>query len=350
MIGNKTLFQQTSAELENCLKEYKNVRPKNFADNVHNFLPTFLMVLAPMIWVARSFVGDFNTVCFVIAFFVAPVLFVFGWLLRWHNSENRDELGISLMIWKFIILFFVPYIFVFDLLRNRHNKHESSNESDILLKIKELKQQMEPLAAYPDVQNYLQEYGSQVAKTGQKRKRLRRDFTMLKISMIVIFFIVLTILSKTQGVNYEIKNEKDMDGYFELMEMTENEPFLTLMPLTTKVSEGREIPNEPIDIYFQYDLLKIRELRISGVEHLNAHYDSPTLEVYRVLITDQNGVPVGRCPKFPMEDNIAILGEYIESEHFCYDGIWQNSFETFMVLKYLKDHKTDLRFVVERVK
>ena len=310
MNENKTYFQRVAAMLETLLKQYKNVYPKNYGDIIRNFFPAFLMILSPFIFL-YLFVGSVSMGSILVGFFVPPVLFLFGFLLR------------------------------------RFNEREHGDKSDLLPKIQDLKQQLTGFCEYADVENYLVQFDRELLIVTKNRNRRLKIFNIAKITTIAVCIIAVVVSINCQASDTELKNSKDLNDFYELLDMKKDEPFLTLLPLKTKISDGYEVLTSPVDFYFSGvsdNHLTIDMLEISGT--------GSGEEVFRVVITDKNGVPVSRCPQFIIEGYETVVGSWIKSETFCYDLTHQkqNNFEAFQVLKFLSENKQNLRFVVEKVK
>ena len=67
-------------------------------------------------------------------------------------------------------------------------------------------------------------------------------------------------------------------------------------------------------------------------------------EIFRLIITDKDGVPVAGCGKFVFKTMIGQAA-LVKSEVFCHE----NQFKALETCRYLRDHKEDLSFIVEKL-
>jgi len=67
-------------------------------------------------------------------------------------------------------------------------------------------------------------------------------------------------------------------------------------------------------------------------------------EIFRLIITDKDGVPVAGCGKFVFKTMIGHTA-LVKSEGFCHE----NQFKAIETCRYLRDHKEDLSFIVEKL-
>ncbi|MBQ3657540.1 MAG: DUF308 domain-containing protein [Bacteroidales bacterium] len=302
MNENKTYFQRVSVMLENLLKDYKNQYPKNYGDLFRDFFPILLIVLG-----AAAFVYGAATMtdsAMLIGVLVSPVLIVFAFSLKRVNRKNRPE------------------------------------NVDFLSKIRSLELQMVTFNEYPDVKQYLEQFENRLNDTVKKKTDTKRLFKKLQIMLycLVAAFLTFAIIKAASG---RIKNDEDANQLYNYLELQEYKPFLTITPLTRKVTENCQIESPQIEVFLNglnSNWLTIKELKLSGDKN----------GLFRLFITDNNGKHISRCPKFVFSGD---QDKKIMSIMLCFDSErkTRNDFEALKVLKYLDEHKNDLRFVVEKM-
>ena len=318
---NKEYFQTKSMELENLLKEYKNQYPKNIGALVRNFFPIFLIilsVLAPLMilyTVVQQSMG-----LWIAAIFVAPVMFVFGMILIFKN------------------------------------KREQKADPTILPRIDGVRQQIEPYTQYPDVKNYLDQYNAQITETDNAKRQFKKKFRIGLAVFFLVFILVfialpfIVVAIETSGSTHGT-NESNY-GLLNVIGVEKDQPFLSLTPMQKEIYPGCKIASDTVHFYY-YDNVGVH-LTIHEIEFENADHK----DVFRLTVTDKNGVPVAGCGKFVFTTIIDVaLG--LKSEMFCVDrenesdtrlgGYNPNNFKAFETARYLRAHKDDLTFIIEKI-
>ena len=318
MDKNKEYFQTKSMELENLLKEYKNQYPKNVGALVRNFFPIFIIILsiiAPLLSVFA--IVSFSWGLLTMLILVPPILLGFG---------------VSLLL---------------------KNKREKKADKTLLPRIEALKQQIEPYTEYPDVKNYLDKFNNQITETDATKKKYRKTFRKILLVFFTIFILVaagipalVIVRDSTYG---KVKNES-ANGNMEVLGLETRKPFLSLTPLNKKVYGDCTIASDTVH-FFLYDIANI-SLKFSEIEFENAEHE----DVFRLIITDKDGVPVAGCGKFVFK---TMIGQAtgVDSEEFCPynettdEGIklYANQFKALETCRYLRDHAKDLRFIVDKL-
>ena len=318
MDKNKEYFQTKSMELENLLKEYKNQYPKNVGALVRNFFPIFIIILSV----------------------IAPLLAVFAFV--------TVSLGLLIML-----ILVPPILLIFGVSLLLKNKREKKADKTLLPRIEALKQQIEPYTEYPDVKNYLDKFNNQITETDATKKKYRKTFRKILLVFFTIFILVaagipalVIVRDSTYG---KVKNES-ANGNMEVLGLETRKPFLSLTPLNKKVYGDCTIASDTVH-FFLYDIANI-SLKFSEIEFENAEHE----DVFRLIITDKDGVPVAGCGKFVFK---TMIGQAtgVDSEYFCPynettdEGIklYANQFKALETCRYLRDHAKDLRFIVDKL-
>ena len=120
---------------------------------------------------------------------------------------------------------------------------------------------------YADVENYLVQFDRELLIVTKNRNRRLKIFNIAKITTIAVCIIAVVVSINCQASDTELKNSKDLNDFYELLDMKKDEPFLTLLPLKTKISDGYEVLTSPVDFYFSGvsdNHLTIDMLEISG--------------------------------------------------------------------------------------
>ena len=318
MDKNKEYFQTKSMELENLLKEYKNQYPKNVGALVRNFFPIFIIILSV----------------------IAPLLAVFAFV----------TVSVGLLV---MLILVPPILLIFGVSLLLKNKREKKADKTLLPRIEALKQQIESYTEYPDVKNYLDKFNNQITETDATKKKYRKTFRKMLFVFFTIFILVaagmpalVIVRDSTYG---KVKNESinDLD---KVLGLETRKPFLSLTPLNKKVYGDCTIASDTVHFFF-HDIANI-SLKFNEIEFENAAEG----DVFRLIITDKDGVPVAGCGKFVFK---TMIGQAtgVESEEFCPynettdEGIklYANQFKALETCRYLRDHAKDLRFIVDKL-
>lgn len=305
MDKNKEYFQNKSIELENLLKEYKNQYPKNVGALVRNFFPIFIIILSV----------------------IAPLLTLF--------AVVTFSLGLIMLI-----IIVAPILLIFGVMLFMKNKKEKKADPTILPKINALKQQIEPYTEYPDVKNYLDKFEQQITETDKAKKNYRKTFRW----MLIVFFAIFLLLSIGIPMIYiqhdtdgSITNESTA-GLIEVLGIDAEKPLLSLTPLNKQVYEGCSIENDSVHFYIDENINM--KIKFDKIEFNNA----AEKDIFRLIITDKDGVPVAGCGKFVFKTMIGHAA-FVKSESFCHE----NQFKALETCRYLRDHEKDLKFIIEKI-
>lgn len=316
MDKNKEYFQNKSIELESLLREYKNQYPKNVGALVRNFFPIFIIILSV----------------------IAPMLTLF--------AVVTFSIGFLMMV-----VIVAPILLIFGIVLYCKNKKEKKADPTIMPRINALKQQIAPYTEYPDVKNYLDKFDSQITETDNAKKKYRKTFRWMLVAFFSVF-ILLAIVVPIIVIGHDMGrtvNESTND-IIEVLGIDEGKPFLSLTPLHKQVYEGCSITSDTVHFYICDNVgtvLKFQNIAFDNADHL---------DVFRLIITDKNGVPVAGCGKFVFK---TLIGEasLVNSEDFCPEMVLSystkeaatNQFKAIETCRYLRDHKEDLSFIVERI-
>lgn len=152
MNDNKSSFQEISIALENLLKDYQKQYPKTMGDVfINNYA----------FWVLLISVG-------------LSCVFYFGTQL------------IEYKIMIYVCLFFSITLII----KTKRKK----NSSTLLPQIKQLKQQIEPFAEYPDVKNYLKEFDIELNETIKNKQKYIRIHRICFISLMLVFVFTISVI------------------------------------------------------------------------------------------------------------------------------------------------------------
>ncbi|MBR5982105.1 MAG: hypothetical protein IK025_00080 [Bacteroidales bacterium] len=306
MNENKTYFQNVSVELEDLLKKYKNEYPRNMGAMFRTFFPTFLIILAIFFFLYCIVNTTYTTV--IIGGLISPILFFFSRRLKKRNLK------------------------------------ENVTDENLSVKIKEAKSKIENYTEYPDVKKYLEQYEIQLEVTRNAKARTRKNFKILCIALIAVALtaFIYSLMNDSQFVKGNLRNDMTCD-YTRILNVDEMSPFLSLKPLETNNPNVVKAKTSTANIFIS-GVSSRTSLLLSEMEIEGASKD----DIIRITITDTEGTPISRCPKFVFT---ADKTKEILSETFCQNPKYKTSkeFETMKVLKYMNDNKANLRFVIEKL-
>ncbi len=309
MNTDKTFIQSVSRQMELLLKDYKNQYPKNTGALIRNGFPFMLLIVAAVVLPVTTAVYVATTADFAVflaMFFIIPVFFVFS-----------------------IILIF-------------KNKREKITDKQLPQKIESARKKLEAYNKYSDVSKYIEGYNNQIAKTDNAKKQYRSTFR----TIFAVFFCLAAFYTVERIIwmrNFDSCTNHSFNGDTEILCLEKNTPFLVLKPLKTDIYGNCKVSDSGIEIFYQEDYLVLKEINISG---------SDSADIFRLIITDNNGNRIANSPKFIFK---ADKTEKIDSEDFCQkkmqseDGYSSNSFKAFETCRYLNNHKDKLGFVVEKI-
>jgi hypothetical protein len=205
---------------------------------------------------------------------------------------------------------------------------------------------------YPDVKKYIQKCETELNAEKKHKTRIKLLYNIFFIgSFILLTGYVITDFGLT--VYHEIGNKNcntiSHDEITKILDLDAETPFLSLQPVTTTIDNNTKIENKKLDFYlsnyYSNNLNEsVRVLRIQKPEIEG----SQNGEMFRITITEPDGRPVTRCPRFSFS---AESSPYISTYMFCYllQFNRQNRFQTIQTLRYLQKNKDNLRFLVEKI-
>lgn len=308
MEKNKEYFQDLSMQMEQLLKKYKEQYPKNISAMIRTFFPVILLILSILLPFSLMLADMFQSLgWFAVISLVSPVLFVFS-----------------------IILYF-------------KNEKENKTDPTILPRINELRKQISPYADFSDVKKYLDQYNAQITQTDEKKLSYRKKFkkmVLLFFACFITFAVVLptiVVLSKTHETNHSF------NGLVEILGIEKDEPFLRLAPLKKEICENCYIMDDTLD-FTLYERSGTR-LYLRKINIKNAGLD----DIFRLIITDKNGVPVAGCGKFVFNMQYDVQLDIL-SEVWCVEEANKyNTFKSVETARYMLENKDNLRVLVERI-
>ena len=307
----KTTFHNNLSNWEHLLAEYKKSYPKNFGALTREYLPGFMMLFGVMMFI-NSFTDSVALVqqapCFI-----SPALFVFGLLLYIKKYKTTDTTQTS-----------------------EATMQQCISEAEATY------------SNYPDVMEYLRQYRASVAAVTKRKKNIKRYFLIAFWGFFVVYGATIA-LQFVHNYDNKLRNVATQDNICRILELEDDVPFLTLTPYTTDIADGIKLETKSLDIflYSQYesetsggfDLREFtaRKPKISGGSGK-----------FRLIITDENGNFIHRCPYFVFDttdDNEVILSGFLQ---YYSEVLRENSLQTIETLRYLKDNQEHLRFIVEK--
>ena len=307
----KTTFHNNLSDWEHLLAEYKKSYPKNFGALVRNYLPSFMMLFGVMMFI-NSFT-DSEAILQQAPCFISPVLFIFGLFLylKKYNTPATPQTTEPTM-------------------QQCIAKAEAT------------------YSKYPDVMEYLKQYRASVDAVTKRKKNIKRYFLIAFWG----FFVVYGVIIASQFVhnfNNKLRNVAAEDNVCRILELEDDVPFLTLTPYKTDIADGIKLETKSLDIF----LFSKYESQTSGGFNLRAFTArKPKISggsgKFRLIITDENGNFIHRCPYFVFDTSND--DEVIQSGFLQYDtkDLRFNGLQTIETLRYLQDNKEHLRFIVEK--
>lgn len=302
---NKALFQRISSGLEANLEQYKNQYPKNLAQMIRHNLGKITVV----------------AVCIILFIMMFCMSLTAGMML----------------------LAGTPGILLFAVMAAAGNKDESVEDNGSLANIHRLKDQLQPLTAYPDVKQYSDGFDKKMDEVTAQKDATRAKFkryikTSLIIAGSIIILLILRIeISNQNGTTDQIMQSENDRYIQDVLDLKLDEPFVTLKPSL----KGLESPDNEVFFYVCDGFDGNRQIR--DEENLNMFASGMKLKCnttahdsYVLSITDKDGKIVPRSPRFVFYGN--------------QDASYSNYFdETLRILLYLRNHQQDLRYKVEKI-
>ena len=154
MEGNKSFFHAITISLENLLREYKRQYPMNVGDLLAKAFPILLLIFTVVLPLGCFFTGIIDNVIYIwstaAAFFFCMALFA---------KAQRKDTGAKLL-------------------------------SDI----HKLKEQIEPLADYPDVRDYLNDFNAELENIINAKQQLTKVYRWLLLSLILVGAVTFCLI------------------------------------------------------------------------------------------------------------------------------------------------------------
>ena len=309
-------FKAESSYLETLLAEYKNSYPKNFSEMVRIGLPLFMIVFSLMLGVN---------------FFV--------------NGSGDESVGFAAVGMVLFIFGIVLYAKFAKLI------HKGDN-AFVREKINAIQKDFE---TYPDVKNYAAKCSDELTTAEKRKSKIKMVYYCVFGGFLLIFGGYI-FWGATKAISHfwdknsgkAIYNAVDYDGYYVILHLKEDVPFLSLNTLRTEVSDGIKLEGNKLDIFLT-NFYKEPNGSVCNLSAMKPAISGANIkDKFRLVLTYKDGKPVERCPKFYFEGSKSGI---ISTGAFCYDPKWQkqNKFQTLQTLRYLQANKERLSFLVEKI-
>ncbi|MBR4268036.1 MAG: hypothetical protein IKQ46_18535 [Bacteroidales bacterium] len=304
-------FQKYLSNTEYKLKNYKNSYPRNFGDLLRNGFPILMMWLGVLLGI-HGFKGGSGNEDWIGEFLISGVLFLFG-------------LIVTLKTRKYYI------------------KVDPPKEC-----IESIKNEFEQ---YPDVKKYVDETETELNAEIKHKRKIKVIYNIGFIGSFILLTVYVLVdlgLTISYEVGKEYNNTMSHDGMTKALNLDAKTPFLSLQPVTTTIDNNIKIADKKLDIYlsdfYSNDMGSVRILRTQKPEITGCNNG----EMFRITITESDGRPVTRCPRFSFSTESS---DNISTYMFCYvpDVEKQSTFQTLQTLRYLQKNKDNLRFLVEKI-
>jgi len=309
-------FKAQSSVLETLLEEYKNSHPKNFSAMIRAGLPIFMILFS--------------------------VLFAIDALINGASDESIANIFVSVVLFFFGLVMYVKFY------RFLSKDDSSSAEKNIDAMITDFKE-------YPDVQNYVKKCQGDLLKEKAHKRKIKMAYYIVFGGFLAFFGLKLLIglginLSHffKKDSNEAVFNSKTLDGFYVALDLQDDVPFLSLKPLKKDISGNIRLEAQTLDVYLN-DFIDKSSQTIRILSAMTPEISGKdSTDFFRITITDKNGNPIERCPRFSFSGSKSGI---ISTYAFCYDVStnMQCSFQTLQVLRYLQANKDDLRFLVEKI-
>ena len=166
------------------------------------------------------------------------------------------------------------------------------------------------------------------------------------ISIIAISIGIFAIIQIANQRNQDSDwNENPSSELEDIIDIPEQEPFLTLSPLDEHIEEDdtTNVHHNKIEVYCDNNYFAAN-LMILQINTEN----TDTTGIYYLIITNQDGSMIPDCPKFILHGNNL---SNIPSESICRDRNYYShtKLEVITLMLYLKNHKNSLRYKIEKV-
>lgn len=306
---SKDTFHRLSAKLEDLLRKYKKSFPYNHGALLRRYAMFSFAIIVPLVFVSYSSKRDLEPTVDCIAWALLIVLAAYGVIVFMHRKPKGD--------------------------------------AEVLPDIRVTQEKLKNYEEYPDVKEYIKRYEDELQAAAAQKNKFIKDsnilFGVLTLLGIVVFLIDM---AHTRSVHYELlSNVRDTGKYYDLLDLESDVPFFTLKPYKTDISGANaKLESPTVDFYFVETVtrsyLRIPVPKISGCA------DG---DVFRLIVTDENGKPVNLCP--PIDFSATANVKFVDSYVICDFGgnSFDNAFDIKKTLLYLKEHKDNLRFIVQKL-
>ena len=311
MKQTKTTFHNDLSNWEHLLAEYKKAYPKNIGVMVRKYLSLFMMLFGVLMFVNAT--SDSTAVLQKAPCLISPVMVIFGLILflkRKPKSETPKPLASKLE----------------QCITGAETKYSS----------------------YPDVMEYIKQYKATVDAETKRKQKIKQCFWIAFCGFFIIYMLIVAARFAHNSDN-NLRNVAADDNICRILELEDDVPFLTLTPYKTDITDSIQLESKSLDV-FLYS--KYTSDENSGIDLRCFTAKKPKISggsgKFRLIITDENGNFIHRCPYFAFEttdDDEVIQSRFLQYDTDKFD---LNSLQTIETLRYLQDNKEHLRFIVEK--
>lgn len=305
----KDTFHRLSADLEDLLRKYKKSFPYNYGALLRRYAMFSFAIIVPLVFVSFASKRDLEPTTNCVVLTVLIVLAAYGVIVFMHRKPKGD--------------------------------------AEVLPDIRETQENLKDYEKYPDVKEYLTRYEDELQAAATQKNKFIKDSNILFGVLTLIGIVVFLIdMAHTRSVHYELlSNVRDTGKYYDLLDLETDVPFFTLKPYKTDISDvNAKLESQTVDVYYVETVtrsyLRIPVPKISG---------SADGDVFRLMITDESGKPVNLCP--PIDFSATANVKFVDSYEICESegSSFDKSFDIKKTLLYLKEHKDNLRFIVQKL-
>ena len=319
-MDDKARFQDTLTQLERHLYDYKNCFPKNVWQLLSTDVPIITLIV--FAYIIIKLIGFCVWSMIIIGILIIAMIII----LVDKGSKSA---------WKKLIL--------------KRGNYEKDLQT-IKEKIKEI--DIEDFKQYPDVNNYLNTFNSEIRKETERKQNIRNQYHTIIIGIysILLIAILLTFKIDFRIANKVVVGNISYDGrIFNSLHITYEQPIATIKPLSDETSElirefvpGSKSKN--LCLFFE-------ETKHSAkfVSYMPTFVKDIGYNDVAIIITDTTGHPVSYLPFFsfaPMNRNYEKglihsrnIAEIYEENH---------PYEILRRVKYLQENADNLRYVIEK--
>ena len=362
MTDQKAYFQNVSNQMEDLLRQYKQSYPLNYGDMLRNVLP-IAPIIIPIFLIPFEQRADILSIIRPIIIIIGMIMFVIHYYKKFDKFNEYILFMFLVAVFMFyplftgtiiseieLILFIILVILGAILLIL--NRKDSKQIKIILLNIAQQKELLKPYSHYSDVNDYLTRYDKILDKTKSEKKQITTRYRIVIISILAIG-LGLYVLQKVKDrqkaeqplSEYSNSDENSYSDLEKILDIHEQEIFLTLSPLSEHIENGNsdEMYHNQIEVSCDYSAPR---LNIPQIYTEN----TDTAALYYLIITNQDGSTIPDCPKFYFrgDNQSSIHSEFFNFSrkylHYSYTDL-----EFLTLMLYLKNHKDSLRYKIEKV-